>query len=155
MLACVCCKGEHSQTALTHGLSLSGKNDVVSDNFPLGLLCSKHSSNLRTRLSMCLSGVDSIRSVLANNLPASYFPTFSASDPDADGYSVQVLPSLQVQMQTARHIMALGQLYIVNYTCSVFHKLMPGQLRLACRFKCMSCGVCSLWPNSAYCSTVC
>ncbi|KAL0021740.1 hypothetical protein WJX79_000457 [Trebouxia sp. C0005] len=44
---------------------------------------------------LCCKGVDAIRSVLANNLPASYFPTFSPSDPDADGYSVQVLPSLQ------------------------------------------------------------
>ncbi|KAL0039754.1 hypothetical protein WJX77_006967 [Trebouxia sp. C0004] len=44
---------------------------------------------------VCCKGVDTICSVLANNLPASYFPSFSPSDPDADGYSVQVLPSLQ------------------------------------------------------------
>ena len=63
---------------------------------------------------MCLSGVDTIRSVLANHLPDSYFPIFSPSDPDGDGYSVQVLPSLQVQVQTARHVMAPGQLRVVN-----------------------------------------
>lgn len=81
---------------------------------------------------MFLSGVDAIRSVLANNLPASYFPTFSPSDPDADGYSVQVLPSLQVQLQTARHFTVPGQLRVVNNSCSGFLQLMPGQLRLAC-----------------------
>ena len=44
------------------------------------------------------AGIDTIRSVIASNLPRSFYPTFSPSDPDMDGYSVEVLPSLQVYM---------------------------------------------------------
>jgi len=106
-------------------------------------VCAQTFSKFENKI-VCLSGVDAIRTVLANNLPASYFPTFSPSDPDADGYSVQALPSLQVHLQTARHITAPGQLHNVSNICSVFHKLMPVQLRLACCFKCMSCELCSL-----------
>lgn len=43
------------------------------------------------------AGIDIIRSVVASNLPRSFYPTFSPSDPDMDGSSVEVLPSLQVQ----------------------------------------------------------
>lgn len=42
------------------------------------------------------AGIDIICSVLASNLPRSFYPTFSPSDPDTDGYLVEVLPSLQV-----------------------------------------------------------
>lgn len=42
------------------------------------------------------AGIDVVRSVIASNLPRSFYPTFSPSDPDMDGYSVEVLPSLQV-----------------------------------------------------------
>lgn len=42
------------------------------------------------------AGIDIIRSVLASNLPRSFYPTFSPSNPDVDGYLVEVLPSLQV-----------------------------------------------------------
>ena len=125
-------------------LVVSSKNQHIYISGRIDNYLLKHSSNLRTRLSVCWSGVDTIRSVLAKNLPASYFPIFSPSDPDADGYSVQVLPSLQVQLRTARHTAVPGQLHAVSNTCSVFHKLMPIQLRLACCFRCMSCRFCSL-----------
>lgn len=46
------------------------------------------------------AGVDIICSVVADHLPRSFFPTFRPSDPDTDGYLVQVLPSLQVYTAT-------------------------------------------------------
>lgn len=52
-----------------------------------------------TRLTQALfmaAGIDIMRSVIASNLPMSFYPTLSPSDPEMDGSSVEVLPSLQV-----------------------------------------------------------
>ncbi|KAL3134106.1 hypothetical protein ABBQ32_008528 [Trebouxia sp. C0010 RCD-2024] len=44
---------------------------------------------------VCRKGIEIIRSVVAADLPRSFYPTFRPSDPDSDGYTVEVLPSLQ------------------------------------------------------------
>lgn len=50
----------------------------------------------QAQLLFMAAGIDIIRSVIASNLPRSFYPALSPSDPDTDGSSVEVLPSLQV-----------------------------------------------------------
>lgn len=51
---------------------------------------------LLNRSSAFCVGIRIITSVLTQDLPPSFFPVGGVAEADADGYQVEVLPSLQV-----------------------------------------------------------
>ena len=73
VLACVCCKGKNLRKTMS-----SDRRSCPAD------------------MSGTPAGIEIIRSVISADLPRSFYPDFRPSDPDPDGYSVEVLPSLQV-----------------------------------------------------------
>lgn len=83
VLACVCRKG---------------KTPSITK-----LLVTIEAVHTATRMSGLLvaAGIDIIRSVVSADLPRSFYPSFRPSDPDNEGYSVEVLPSLQVDILEA------------------------------------------------------
>ena len=56
------------------------------------------------------AGISIIANVLSQNLPESFFPATGTDEADADGYKMEVLPSLQVSQLICCALVAVTEL---------------------------------------------